>query len=295
MKPSTPTEIELKLALASEGPGALSEHPLLQSLTPKRQTLINTYFDTPQGALAEARIAVRLRQVDDQVLQTVKTAGHGGGGFSERQEWEWEVPTLELDTQGLAELPPFQGSLAESIPALVAQLNTDFVRHSWQVTWQESHIELALDQGEIHSGGYRTTICEAELELKQGEPESLWSLALALAEQVPLRPSDSSKAARGNALGTQHWALPEATTPAQWMHRATLALDAYHDSHRAEHLAIAQAALATLASDPTLTEQARNEVEAMHHALDTTNQSNVAYGRAALAFAHRLAHQTALR
>ncbi|MFN2411251.1 MAG: CYTH domain-containing protein [Halomonas sp.] len=295
MKPSEPTEIELKLALAPEGPEALSQHPLLQSLTPKRQTLINTYFDTPQGALAEARIAVRLRQVDDQILQTVKTAGHGGGGFSERQEWEWSVPTLELDTQGLAELPPFQGSLAESIPALVAQLNTDFVRHSWQVTWQESHIELALDQGDIHSGGHRTTICEAELELQQGEPESLWSLALALAEQVPLRPSDSSKAARGNALAAQHWVLPEATTPAQWMHRATLALDAYHDSQRAEHLVIAQDALATLASEPTLTDQTRNDVETMRHALETSDQPNVAYGRAALAFAHRLAHQTALR
>lgn len=292
---STPTEIELKLALAPGGPALLFQHPLLQSLTPKRQTLINTYFDTPKGALAEARIAVRLRQVDDQVLQTVKTAGHGGGGFSERQEWEWSVPSLELDTQRLAELPPFQGPLAESIPALVAQLNTDFVRHSWQLVGPESHIELALDHGDIHSGGYRTSICEAELELKQGEPESLWSKALALAEQVPLRPSDSSKAARGTALAARQWPLPEATTPAQWMHRATLALDAYHDSHRADHLAIAQAALTKLASDPTLTDQARFDVETMRCALETTDQPNLAYGQAALAFAHRLAYQTALR
>ncbi|SES30926.1 CYTH domain-containing protein [Vreelandella subterranea] len=292
---STPTEIELKLALAPGGPALLFQHPLLQSLTPKRQTLINTYFDTPKGALAEARIAVRLRQVDDQVLQTVKTAGHGGGGFSERQEWEWPVPTLELDTQRLAELPPFQGPLAESIPALVAQLNTDFVRHSWQLAGPESHIELALDQGDIHSGGYRTSICEAELELKQGEPESLWSTALALAEQVPLRPSDSSKAARGTALAAQQWPLPEATTPAQWMHRATLALDAYHDSHLADHLAIAQAALTTLASDPTLNDQARFDVETMRRALETADPPNLAYGQAALAFAHRLAYQTALR
>lgn len=295
MKTSTPTEIELKLALAPEGPAILRQHPLLRALTPTRQILTNTYYDTPQGTLAEARIAVRLRQVDDQVLQTVKTAGHGGGGFSERQEWEWSVPALELDTQGLAELPPFQGELSHITPALKPQLNTDFVRHSWQVMWQESHIELALDEGEIHSGGHQATICEAELELKQGEPEALWSLAQALAEQVPLRPSDSSKAARGNALAAQRWSLPEATTPDQWMHHATLALDAYHDSHSAEHLAIAQAALATLASDPTLTDQAHHNVETMRHALETTDQPNAAYGQAALAFAHRLAYQTALR
>ncbi|SNY97100.1 CYTH domain-containing protein [Halomonas sp. hl-4] len=295
MKPSAPTEIELKLALAPDGPAALCQHPLLEGLTPQRQTLINTYFDTPQGALAQAHIAVRLRQVDDQVLQTVKTAGHGGGGFSQRQEWEWPVASLALDTQGLAELPPFQGEASQVISALAPRLNTDFVRQSWQVVWQESHIELALDQGEIHSGGYQATICEAELELKKGEPEALWSLALALAEHVPLRPSDSSKAARGNALAAQHWPLPEATTPAQWMYRATLALDAYHDSHSAEHLAIAQTALATLSAEPSLTDEAHDDIETMHHALEISNQPNVAYGQAALAFAHRLAYQTALR
>ncbi|SDN67174.1 CYTH domain-containing protein [Vreelandella arcis] len=291
----TPTEIELKLALTPEGPATLHQHPLLKALTPKRQTLTNTYYDTPQGALAQARMAVRLRQVDGQVLQTVKTAGHGGGGFSQRQEWEWPVPALTLDTQGLADLPPFQEGLRDEISALEPQLNTDFVRWSWQVAWQGSHIELALDEGEIHSGGHQTTICEAELELKSGEPNALWSLAQALAEHVALRPSDSSKAARGNALAAQHWPLPEADSPAQWMQRATLALDAYHDSHDAAHLATAQAALATLATDPALTDRARHDVETMRDALETSGQPNIAYGQAALAFAHRMAYQTALR
>lgn len=295
MKTSTPTEIELKLALAPAGPSALRQHPLLQALTPKRQTLINTYYDTPEGALAQARMAVRLRQVDDQVLQTVKTAGHGGGGFSQRQEWEWQVPTRRLDTQGLAELPPFQDALGEVMPALQPQLSTDFERWSWQVTWQESHIELALDEGEIHSGGHQATICEAELELKSGAPEALWSLAQALAECVPLRPSDSSKAARGNALAAQQWSLPDADSPAQWMHRVTLALDAYHDSHRAEHLAAAQEALAALAADPALTDRARDDAAVMCDALGNDGQPSVTYARAALAFAHRMAYQTALR
>jgi len=295
MKTSMPTEIELKLALASEGPLALRQHPLLQTLTPKRQTLTNTYYDTPEGALAQARVALRLRQIDDQVLQTVKTAGHGGGGFSQRQEWEWPVPTRHLDIQGLAELPPFKGALGEAIPALQPQLSTDFERWSWQITWQDSHIELALDEGEIHSGGHQATICEAELELKSGAPEALWSLAQALAERLPLRPSDTSKAARGNALAAQQWPLPEADSPLQRMHRATLALDAYHDSHHAEHLVAAQEALAALATDPALTDQARDEAAVMRDALGSDGQPNVAYAKASLAFAHRMAYQTALR
>ncbi|QPL46903.1 CYTH domain-containing protein [Halomonas sp. A40-4] len=295
MKPSEPTEIELKLALSPEGPVALRQYPLLQTLTPSRQTLTNTYYDTPGGALAQARIAVRLRQVDDQVLHTVKTAGHGGGGFSQRHEWEWPLTTRHLDTQGLAELPPFQGALGEAIPTLQPQLSTDFERWSWQVMWQDSHIELALDEGRIHSGGHQAIICEAELELKHGAPEALWSLAQAIAESVPLRPSDTSKAARGNALAAQQWPLPDADAAAQWMHRATLALDAYHDSHRAEHLAAAQEALAMLAADPALTDQARDDASAMRDALGSTGQPSVTYAKAALALAHRMAHQTALR
>lgn len=295
MKPSEPTEIELKLALAPAGPSALRQHPMLQGLTPKRQTLANTYYDTPEGALAQTRMAVRLRQVDERVLQTVKTAGHGGGGFSQRQEWEWQVPTRRLDTQGLAELPPFQDALGEVIPALEPQLNTDFERLSWQIVWQDSHIELALDEGEIHSGGHQARICEMELELKDGAPEALWSLAQTLAERVPLRPSDSSKAARGNTLAAQQWPLPDADSPAQWMHQATLALDAYHDSHRVEHLATARAALATLAANSALTDQARHDVEIMRDTLEASGQPSLAYGQAALAFAHRMAYQTALR
>jgi len=90
-------------------------------------------------------------------------------------------------------------------------------------------------------------------------------------------------------------AITAAKNPAHGLHRATLALDAYHDSHSTEHLANAKAALAKLASDPTLTAQAHHDVETMCHVLETTDQPDIAYGRAALAFAHRLAYQTALR
>ncbi|WP_386082383.1 CYTH domain-containing protein [Vreelandella sp. F11] len=299
MKQLTPMEVELKLALAPQGPAALVQHPHLASHTARKQSLTNTYFDTPQGDLAKARIALRLRQVDGQVLQTVKTAGQGGGGLSQRQEWEWQVAGPELDLASLAELPPFQGELSGVLDDLVPQLSTDFTRRSWQLKehahGQESHIELVLDEGEIISGEYRTPICEAELELKGGEPEALWELALTLAEQVPLRPSDSSKASRGNALSTQHWPLPEAHSPAEWLHRATLALDAYHDSHQASFLSDARQALSTLAGHSDLDDTARGYAQSLSDGLDEFGQPNTAYGQAALALAHRLAYQTALR
>ena len=299
MKSLTPMEVELKLALAPTGPAALIQHPYLASHAARKQSLTNTYFDTPQGDLAKARIALRLRQVDGKVLQTVKTAGQGGGGLSQREEWEWQVAGPQLDLASLAKLPPFQGELSGVLDALAPQLSTDFTRRSWQLKdgahGEQSHIELVLDEGEIISGGYRTPICEAELELKGGEPEALWALALTLAEQVPLRPSDSSKASRGNALSTQHWPLPEAHSPAEWLHRATLALDAYHDSQQASFLSDAQQALAALADHPELDATARAYAQALPGALDESGQPNTAYGKTALALAHRLAYQTALR
>ncbi|TVP44390.1 MAG: CYTH domain-containing protein [Halomonas sp.] len=299
MQNPDPIEVELKLALAPEGPSALGQHPHLISTPPRQQTLVNTYFDTPEGDLARARIALRLRQIDGQVLQTVKTAGHGGGGLSQRQEWEWQVPGPGLDITALAALPPFQGELGGVLDTLAPQLSTNFMRRSWQLhdetERQESHIELVVDEGEIISGGFHTPIREMELELKAGDPEALWSLALILAEQVPLRPSDSSKAARGNALSDQHWALPEAASPAEWFHRATLALDAYHDSQQGRFLAEAQQALAALADHPALDSTARAYAQALPSALDANGQPSTVYGRAALALAHRFAYQTALR
>lgn len=288
-------EVELKLALPSTQVDALFNHATIVGTAPLKQHLVNTYFDTPAGDLARAQIAVRLRQVDNHVLQTVKTAGHGGGGLSSRQEWEWALTHRQLDATALAELPPFQGELTRAIEQLTPTLNTDFTRHSWQLTWQGSHIELVLDEGEIISSGARASICEVELELKAGEPEALWSLALALTESVPLRPSDSSKAARGNALAANQWPLPDASTPAQWLHRATLALDAYHDSGQNTHLVAAQQALNTLATHPQLDDNLRPIAQQLPNALSASGQPSAAYGHAALTLAHRLSTQTPLR
>ncbi|WP_372614284.1 inorganic triphosphatase, partial [Halomonas sp.] len=139
-------EIELKLALGQDGPEALRRHPRLRGLTPDTAHLGNTYFDTPEGDLARAQMALRLRRNGDRLVQTLKTPGQGGGGLSSRGEWEWEIegPGLDLD-----------------------------------------------------------------------------ELAATLAETVPLRPSDTSKAARGGALLSGVWQLPEGGRPSAWMHRAT--------------------------------------------------------------------------
>ncbi|MFG6667236.1 CYTH domain-containing protein [Halomonas sp. HNIBRBA4712] len=291
MKDHAPVEVELKLALPSTSIAALLSYPALGA-APTRSHLANTYYDTPDGALASAGIALRLRKIGAATLQTVKTRGHGGGGLSTRSEWEWPVKG-ELDLDSLKALPPFEGELSSTIAALSPHLRTDFERRSWLIDWSDSRIELVLDEGEIECQGARATICEVELELKSGSPQALWSLALSLSAQTPLRPSDSSKAARGNALGQKAWALPEATTPGEWLHRATVALDAFNDSGERAYFEHAEHAYKTLAEHSALDETLRPTAAALYRALDD-QRLTISFGYNALSLAHRLALQSAL-
>ncbi|WNL39717.1 CYTH domain-containing protein [Halomonas sp. PAMB 3232] len=291
MKDHSPLEVELKLALPAASIDALLSYPALAK-APTRKRLTNTYYDTPNKDLSRQGIAVRLRQTGGQTLQTVKTKGHGGGGLSTRGEWEWAV-SKGLDIKALAALPPFENVSIEALKALTPTLATDFDRRSWMIDWNDSRIELVLDEGEVRANGARAVICEIELELKEGAPDALWSLALSMSSFVPLRPSDSSKAARGNALSHGEWTLPQANTPSKWLHRATVAMDAYQDSREPAYFEHAVRAYETLAEHPALAEPLRPTAAALARALDK-NATSISFGYNALSLAHRLTLESAL-
>ncbi|UYG04363.1 CYTH domain-containing protein [Halomonas sp. LR3S48] len=276
-------EIEMKLALGETGPEHLLQHPLLRGGVHGAQRLANTYYDTPEGELEAARMALRLRRRDDSWVQTLKTSGEGGGGYSRRREWEWPVAGGSLDRAGLAELAPM-AALGENVLArLEPRFTTDFERRLWRLELAEATVEVALDQGEIRAAGRRVPICELELELKDGDPQALWSLALAFAETVPLRPADASKAARGSALLNDHWKLPEGLDESERLHRAILALDALSDTGDDGWRATAREALQVLA------ENGHDEAGRLAAMLQQRDWLGVDFGRTALKLAHRLA------
>jgi inorganic triphosphatase YgiF len=64
-------------------------------------------------------------------------------------------------------------------------------------------VEVAIDQGRVTTPRGSVPICEIELELKDGEPDALFDLALALNKETPLRLETSSKSDRGYALLTE--------------------------------------------------------------------------------------------
>lgn len=279
-------EIELKLALGPTGPDALRRHFRLAGLTPRITRLGNTYFDTPEGDLQAARMALRLRHDDGRLIQTLKTGGQGGGGLSTRGEWEGEVMGPGLDLARLADLPPVQ-ALGEGVLArLVPRFTTDFVRERWWLGDADAAIEVALDLGEIRAGERTVPIRELELELKDGDPAAVQALAESLAADVTLRPSDTSKAARAGALLADRWTLPEGGTASAWLHRAVVALDALADTDDDGFRDAARDAFRRLAEDrdddlgATAGELART-LEGRHWLTE-------AFGRRLLALAGRL-------
>ncbi len=285
-------EIELKLALGPEGPDALRHHPLLADIAPGVTFLGNTYFDTPAGELEMARMALRLRRLDGRLLQTVKTRGEGGGGLSQRGEWEWQVPGPGLDLAG-----PDGAASGRTGPGR-AGTPGGAIYHGFSSRDLAAGAPRgkdragALDEGEITAGDGRVAIRELELELKAGETATLWSLAEALAARVALRPSDTSKAARGGALLSGEWRLPEGGSPQAWLHRAVVALDAHADSGRAECHAAAREAFRRLAAQgDTVT---RDAAGTLADALADDAWLTPPLGRCLLQLSHHLSGREAL-
>ncbi len=196
-------ETELKLRIAPDSIESFLQLPLLQSATytSKHQHLYSTYFDTQDLALLQQGMGLRVRQVGQRRLQTLKTAGTSLSGLHQRQEWETEITGDTPDYRLLSDSPLANWCADEKNREEIGPLfTTDFVRTVWNLTYDGSDIELALDQGEIKTATASVPISEVELELKSGTPDKLFQVALKLQQHIPLSVENKSKAARGYAI-----------------------------------------------------------------------------------------------
>ncbi len=209
----TPLETELKLRLPRGAGAVLQRAAVLQSASPRTVQLDATYFDTASGLLRQHGMALRLRRVGHDWIQTLKAEAAVQGGLSTRPEWEAPATLREgvprIDLSRLRDTP---------LPALLAQhratrklvplFRTRFARTLWEVEFKASRIEVALDRGriEVKVAGKQIVepIAELELELKEGRAEDLLALALRLAGRgtsgLALMPLSRSKAERGHRL-----------------------------------------------------------------------------------------------
>jgi len=198
-------EQEIKLQVLQDAELNLSALTWLSDLfesKPYKQHLVSTYFDTPDSALIQFGVGLRLRQIDQQWLQTVKCSGEAKDGLHQRKEWEHEIAGPEFDLSLLAEtdLAPLLDN--KTVWEAVAPVfTTDFERVVMPLILDDgSQIEMAYDRGLVKAGDRQQPIHEIELELKRGEIKKCQKLAESLKRAMLLEYSDISKAGHGYSL-----------------------------------------------------------------------------------------------
>jgi inorganic triphosphatase YgiF len=176
----------------------------LATQTAERVDLRALYFDTPDGRLAAAQLALRLRREGDVWVQTLKGRGDGL-----TQRLEDELPRDAED----GDPPPLDPGLHRGTAAgqaLLAALEggaapqvvygTQIQRLKRVLRHRGARIELAFDVGDIVAGEARTPVCELEFELLSGPVSALLDLAGRWATRFGLLADPATKSERAQWL-----------------------------------------------------------------------------------------------
>jgi inorganic triphosphatase YgiF len=224
-------ECEIKLAVDAASAARLKKSAVLRQHAvsrPREQEHVDRYFDTGGFDLWKHGYALRVRSAGERHVQTLKGGGSAVAGLHRRTELEAEIDS-ETPDQVL-----FSKQLREALPDLAhhldgQQLATDpvFVNRTKRTTWMlalpdGSHVECALDVGELQHGDRTTQVRELELEVKNGDPACLYELARRVHEATPVRIENISKAERGYALATDDRAHAVKAAPVSLGRKTTL-------------------------------------------------------------------------
>jgi triphosphatase len=200
--------VALRLALTAADSPQL-EQAILKMTGPnptERTTVTSTYYDTAVGRLRHHGLALQVRKQDGQYIQIVARTDAKGEPSLAHREWEdviaGERPDLGAPNSS-AHLPE-----ALSQAELRARFTTTVQRTLCMLeTDTSTEIVGAVDKGEIRTveDERAEPIYEVELQLKRGDPATLYGTGLRLLEIAPLRIELRSKPERG-------WRLLESTT-----------------------------------------------------------------------------------
>ena len=187
-------EYELKFKADSAALAAIAE---AYSQYPRKQfDMETTYYDTPSGALSARHYTLRRRMENETSVCTLKTPAVGLG----RNEIELECGSLEdaIPVMCASGAPEDFGSLVQE--GIVAVCSAKFHRTAITLQLEDCTLELALDSGSLTGGSQTIGLCEAEVELKDGDPISADIFGKMLAIEFGLAPETRSKFRRALAL-----------------------------------------------------------------------------------------------
>ncbi|MDQ0391083.1 CYTH and CHAD domain-containing protein [Labrys monachus] len=218
-----PLERELKFTIAAGDVDRVASHPLLASASRSSAKLSSTYFDTADRIFQQAGMSLRLRASGGRIVQTLKQRVRPAGGLQVRREDEIDraVPEPDLDHVRRHCPPDLRKKIAGPLQPV---FSVDVTRTTWSVAWEDSRIEVSLDEGTIRAGASGEPIREVEMELRQGDVGALFAVARQIAGAVDLRIEVATKSERGyrlaaggpvEAFGAEAVSLPANATAAE--------------------------------------------------------------------------------
>ena len=200
------TEIELKFQVPPERRDRVRAAVAGRAAAARTLRLQAAYFDTGDGLLASAGVALRLRREGARWVQTLKASGADTMTRLEhnapRRERSAAVPALDPALhQGTAAGERLAALLAtRPDAALDCRYRTDIRRTARTLRRQGATLELAFDEGVIVAGDESLPVCELEIELIEGAPPALLALAADWVARHGLWLDTRSKAERGTLL-----------------------------------------------------------------------------------------------
>lgn len=168
----------------------------------KTKRVHDTFVDTPDRAILASGHVCRQREVDGQIVMTLKS-GHTVEGAVHRRE-ELEI-TLKRELP-IGQWPPSEirdrllGIVGDvALVPLFDQYQTRFIR--WVSYADRVVAEMSVDKVELSIDGKEQAYFEVEFELKvAGTEDDLAAIAACLQSEWKLRPEPRSKFARALAL-----------------------------------------------------------------------------------------------
>ena len=186
------------------------------------------YFDTKDGALAKNGLTLRMRKEGNDWVQTAKGLTSNSldrlehnveigssksiltknivlGNKTASSKPSSHMPSINLSRHadekiGRQIMRALKVKPGELMPLLMPMYETDVQRLKFSVKHAGSIIEIALDQGMVISGGRSATLCELEIELKQGSSEHAIALARTWCAAHGLWLSTINKSMKGQRL-----------------------------------------------------------------------------------------------
>ena len=162
--------------------------------------ITDTYLDHSDGSFTKQRIAFRVRNTAGQWEATFKTRTEVKHGKAVRQEETLPLPGVKDLTQALAFLQHKKTWKGLRVSNLQTKFSLQNKRHTYKFNFENSHLEMALDDVTIWVCGRQLKMKEIELELKYGSVKSFEKFARTFASQTQFKAMEMSKVKTAEAL-----------------------------------------------------------------------------------------------